>query len=283
MVGLHAVAFASVCALASCKQKRSAERDRLSGQPTTSDPATASGRPGDGDPEKVGLRVRVSVNGLPLPEGIACEVIAFDEGSSMSRRGSGECFERIMVERGTADIEVRLRAMGGLETKKRFAAERIEGPPRELQVDVTWPIGRLRVAHAPTPDITSCQVRIQGTQLSGEDTTMFTLLAGQYGAEIECGGKAGTVRAQLADLTVSAGRDTTSLFKLERGAAAEVTEIQKVSTERAAGDAKPSRESENPYPLIPGIPVFAPDPNAPPPPQSSRPEDLRVQTTKENP
>jgi len=216
-------------------------------------------RPVLGGPQmQAALRVKATLNGGPLPEGVSCEVAVYQQDSSVSKRGSGECGASIALEPGLVDVDVHLSAPGGFETHKRLKGERVGGEPREIAVDVPWAIGRLRVSHLETADVRSCQVAIKDTALNGLDSRTFTLPVGTYTADFNCTGPSGSITASVPMQIVTQGRDTVTVMKIAPGVAARQVGLAAVTGPTVA----------IPRPItsqwgVPGLPQLAPGPTGP--------------------
>jgi len=217
------------------------------------------------------LRVRATMNGGPIPEGIKCDAVVYEQGSSVAVRGKGDCEASIAVEPGTLDVDVRLSTMGDVEIHKRLNGERIGGEPKELAVDVGWAVGRLRVSHQDAPGVQSCQVAIKGTKLSGPDSTTFTLPAGTYTVDFDCVGTTPT-RTSVANLVVAQGRDTVGVYRLQADVAPSQIPPQPQSLPPEAIVQQPAPPGQW---GVPGMPHIQPGPM---PPQSNKTEDLTVQS-----
>jgi hypothetical protein len=164
---------------------------------------------------KGSLLVHATMNGEELPEGIHCRVVVYDEGSQVSRRVAGGCDERLTLEAGTVDVDIRLATKDGREVYKRLNAERVGHDPKKIMIDFAWAMGRLRLSHKEAPEIRGCRIHVRDTELRGADSESFTLPAGTYSADIECDVSRGMVRTAVSNLTVTSGQDTVAVFQIQ--------------------------------------------------------------------
>src|SRR5688500_8307205 len=118
-VPLALLASLAVCFSPGCRRKTPqvvgveavAVEQTADGAERAKAPAVAGGAASE---DRAAVRVRATMNGGPIPEGVACDVKVFDEGSSISSRGSGACGDTIAFEPGKVDVELRLHTDGGL-------------------------------------------------------------------------------------------------------------------------------------------------------------------------
>ncbi|MCC6806393.1 MAG: hypothetical protein IT381_03125 [Deltaproteobacteria bacterium] len=276
-----------VLATSDCRRKRRPPVTSAPTAPTEEKTATNADKPlpmfvaGDADNgERAEVRVAITMNGAPLPEGVSCEGVAFAEGSSRDPLGRSPCGLTMRFPGGRRDLEVTLRA-GETSTTKRLPTDTYGKSARVIPLDMRWEIGRARLQAELGPEVSGCRVRyLRGGAVVGETAAgeSLSLEAGSYAPRFVCTQKNGEVfSVDAATISVRSGQDTTGKFAVTAPVAGAVapTDAAPTPTQRTATAPAPRAPTEN----------IIPTENKPRDPgrQSADPRELPPQNYKENP
>jgi hypothetical protein len=171
------------------------------------------------------IRPTVILNGARPGPSLHCTLLVFDEGSEQSR-ATGSCFSDLATVSRAGDVAAELE-INGFRKRERLATQPFPVGVNKVKIEITWPLGRVKIAHDPrkNPAITSCRVaylaageKDQAVLLAGADTTFFVMPAGTYDAKLTCNATVGNetrqVEALVPGVTVSAAHDTWQLVGL---------------------------------------------------------------------